>query len=590
MKKHLTILIALLACLSLRAQDLIILHNGEKIPAKVTEVSETEVRFKKWNNLSGPTWVKKVSEIERIKYQKDLLLKQPTFPEGSQWDFRSCDASQKPKTKKGKCISGNEVVAQVNQLYGSGHREQIRSYVDGLPSCISRGCIYQYYYEQFLRSCDDENGYDIIRYGSIYLKAGGTAELPTVLPMVAKMVAMQGDEEESERLIKEFEHYSKSNDGLFDADIVQLRQETYELLHPYRFEEEIKGKWVVLEATRGTYDKDNPCILDIQDVSREDGIQLIPSAYKGKFVKHTDKWQIDLRDPLHFSQGIIFDAPNQLLVTRFASEQIKDRSGNEEFARMGVDEMRNTRADLIGTIASSNASFEDKLLYSGATILTTSLIEELFKSSTISSKSVQAYTFALMPRTTVTSDAAFSYVSGKNVNGTVVKNERIMNQRRLLVKWEENDSVYFISNYKSAPITLTPIDKDDPLLWEYNQIKKKERNASLIVGLSYGATATVLTGLGVNGLIKYFKNKQTDKKQKLVGPIVELATAYMLVVPTSMILGRIEDHARDDCSKINIKNRNKLIRKAEKAEKKLSVGPCYDSETNAVGASVNLNF
>ena len=577
----------LAACSSLMGQDLIILFSGEKIEAKIAEVSETEVRYKKWSNLSGPIWVKKTSEIERIKYQKDRLLKQPTFVQGEQWDFRACGSSSKQKSKKGRCVSGNEIVSQIDIFYANSNCDKIRPYVDGLPSCVSRDCIHQYYYEQFLHSCDEENEYGVIRYGTTYLKTGGTAELPTVLPMVAKMQAVQSNESEVENLIKEFERYSEANDDLFDGDIEQLRQESYALLHPYHLEDEIKGKWVVVEAKRGPYDKDNPIILDVDDVSRYNGIQLIPSAYHGSFIKHSDKWQIDLRDQLSFSQGIIFDAPNQLVITRFASEYIKDRSGNEDFARTGIEEMRNTRADMIGTIASSNASFEDKIMYSGATILATSLIEGLLKSSTISSKSVEAYTFAMMPRTQVTLDAAFSYVSGKNVNGVVVKDEKELNQRRLLVKWEESDSVYFISA-KGDPISLDPLAKNDPLFKDYNKIHKRASTTKWAVGLSTGVASACLCYYGINGAIRNFGN---DSKKGIIDLVIGVGSPFFVFcIPYAIVSTSIENKAKDSYSKINIKNKNKLIRKAEKAEKKLSLAPCYDPETNAVGASVNLNF
>lgn len=586
-KQFILLLLMILTRFSVHGQDILFLYNGEKIEAKVTEVSETEVRYKKWSNLSGPTWVKNITEIERIKYQKDRMLKQATFVQGQQWDFRSCDSSQKPKQKKGKCISGNKIVEQIDLFYSNGSWDRMLAYIKDLPSCISRDCIHQYYHEQFLHSCDEENEDDIIRYGTTYLKAGGTDELPTVLPIVAKVHAAHSNEIEVENLINEFTQYSKVNDDLFEDDILQLKKETYELLHPYKFEDETKGKWVVLEERRGPYDKNNPFILEFDDLSRDDGIKFIPNTYNGKSNKHSNKWQIGLKDPINFSQGIIFDAPNQLLITRFASEQIKDRSGNEDFARTGIEDTRNMRANLIGTIYSSNASFEDKLLYSGVTVLASSLIEELFKSSTISSKSVEAYTFAIMPRTQVTLDAAFSYISGENVNGVTVKKEETLNQRALLVKWEESDSVYFVSNYNSEPITLAPIDKKDPLLWEYNQIQKRKRTAHLIGGLSYGVSASVLTGLGVNSLVKYCNH---NGNRHLIAACVELGTAFLLVIPYSLITSHFDDIAKDDYSKINMKNREKLIRKAERAEKKLTIGPCYNPENNGIGASVNLNF
>jgi hypothetical protein len=48
--------------------DEIILKNGEIISGKITEISDTEVRYKRCGMLDGPTIVKKKSEILVIKY------------------------------------------------------------------------------------------------------------------------------------------------------------------------------------------------------------------------------------------------------------------------------------------------------------------------------------------------------------------------------------------------------------------------------------------------------------------------------------------------------------------------------------------
>ena len=590
MKIVLIILIVVFASFSVKSQDLIFLYGGEKIEAKITEVSKTEIRYKKWSYLSGPDWVKKLSDVEHIKYHEDRFLKETTFAQGKTWDFRACSSSQKPKSKKGKFVSGNEIVARINSIYANGDWDVLQSFMAKLPSSVSRDCIHQYYYERYLQACDYENEYDIIVYGDTYLRTGGETELTSVLPTIAKIFAIQGDEAEIERLINVFEKYSKANDDLFDIDIEQLRNEIDGLLHPGDPEEIFEGKWVAIERD-AIYDQFNPLIVEINDVKRYNGIQMVLPAYKGRFVRRTNQWQIAPNSPLHVSQDVIFDASNRLLITRFASEIIKDRSGNEEFARSGVDEMHNVRANMMGEIFSSNASIENKMLATGATVLTTGLLERLFASTTISSKSVEAYTFAMVPVSPVTLEASMSHVSGKSVNGAEISAEKELNQRRLFVKWEESDSVYFVSNRREsfnypAPIAFQPKDKDDPLFWEYNQIRKQEKKGKLIAGLSYGITASTLTFFGVKGLVDHFKNG----KPGLVGPVIELGAAFVLVVPYYTISSRIERRADDGYSKINIKNKNKMILKAEKAEKKLSLSPCYNPEINAFGGSLNLNF
>jgi hypothetical protein len=69
MKKVLTLIIALVgsATMSL-AQDIITLRSGDEIKALVQEVGATEVRYKKFENATGPIYVLQKAEIFMIKY------------------------------------------------------------------------------------------------------------------------------------------------------------------------------------------------------------------------------------------------------------------------------------------------------------------------------------------------------------------------------------------------------------------------------------------------------------------------------------------------------------------------------------------
>ena len=54
---------------SLFAQDVITLLNGDEIYAKVIEISSTEIRYKRFDNLDGPTIVIQKSEVFAINYE-----------------------------------------------------------------------------------------------------------------------------------------------------------------------------------------------------------------------------------------------------------------------------------------------------------------------------------------------------------------------------------------------------------------------------------------------------------------------------------------------------------------------------------------
>lgn len=50
------------------AQDIIVLRNGNEIQAKVLEIRQTEVSYKNWTNIDGPTYTKNKADIFMIKY------------------------------------------------------------------------------------------------------------------------------------------------------------------------------------------------------------------------------------------------------------------------------------------------------------------------------------------------------------------------------------------------------------------------------------------------------------------------------------------------------------------------------------------
>jgi hypothetical protein len=63
----------LLVCLSAKAQDVITTRKGTVIQAKVTDVTPTEVKYKRFDNLDGPDYSAKKSEIASIVYKNGTV-------------------------------------------------------------------------------------------------------------------------------------------------------------------------------------------------------------------------------------------------------------------------------------------------------------------------------------------------------------------------------------------------------------------------------------------------------------------------------------------------------------------------------------
>ena len=66
------ILILLLSSISVYAQDVITLRTGEQIEARVTEISPTELRYRRFDQLEGPIRIIPLAEVFAINYESGL--------------------------------------------------------------------------------------------------------------------------------------------------------------------------------------------------------------------------------------------------------------------------------------------------------------------------------------------------------------------------------------------------------------------------------------------------------------------------------------------------------------------------------------
>ncbi len=69
MKKLLLMLLFTVLFVPIWAQDIIVTTSSERIDAQVTEVSETEVKYKRQDNPDGPSFIISTSKIASIIYQ-----------------------------------------------------------------------------------------------------------------------------------------------------------------------------------------------------------------------------------------------------------------------------------------------------------------------------------------------------------------------------------------------------------------------------------------------------------------------------------------------------------------------------------------
>lgn len=108
--------------------DDIIIKNGDEIKAKVIEINSDEIKYKKCDNLNGPTYTLKKSEVFMIKYpngSKDVITPNSASPESASTQSNtssntsSINNSSQPRTEfPHKKNSGLAVVGFILGLVG----------------------------------------------------------------------------------------------------------------------------------------------------------------------------------------------------------------------------------------------------------------------------------------------------------------------------------------------------------------------------------------------------------------------------------------------------------------------------------------
>lgn len=102
MRKLFSFVIALLCVASAFADnDILIKLNSEKIEAIIEEVSDTEVKYKKANNPTGPTYILSLTEVATIVYANGDVQAIEQKPEQS-YGNTGYVFKQEPMTRDGK--------------------------------------------------------------------------------------------------------------------------------------------------------------------------------------------------------------------------------------------------------------------------------------------------------------------------------------------------------------------------------------------------------------------------------------------------------------------------------------------------------
>jgi hypothetical protein len=121
MIRYVLLLVPLLLSLTSRAQDTLVMRSGQEHTVKVLEINPTEVIYKRFDNLEGPTLIVLKADVAHIRYangtREEFAEEPPRVREGQPVISRNPDtpmAAATPKTNE--------------QLYQQGRMDAISHY------------------------------------------------------------------------------------------------------------------------------------------------------------------------------------------------------------------------------------------------------------------------------------------------------------------------------------------------------------------------------------------------------------------------------------------------------------------------------
>lgn len=137
MKQIKLLFASLIICSSLYSQDLIIKKNGDEIKAKVLEVALKIIKFKKQDNVNGPTFEILKSEVFMIKYDngtKDIINQIETITSSKAEEKDDTDPTE---TNNKKILAFTDKHRSTTIVYGlSALFGGITSYGSGVSALV----------------------------------------------------------------------------------------------------------------------------------------------------------------------------------------------------------------------------------------------------------------------------------------------------------------------------------------------------------------------------------------------------------------------------------------------------------------------
>ena len=449
------------------------------------------------------------------------------------------------------------------------------------------------YLDSFYDACENELLDSALTNAFKYILIDGKEEERVIWKFLIENYGRDGDTQNTAFLFEKFKDVSALRDNAYNKEIEYLSHNYNEVMYPITFGEIAHGYWMSL--ANNNFKEVPKYILRIDNVAIDSGTTILSSPrtpWNSERSKYYWYYSFGTENYiLRKSQKTFCDENEKVLKLRFATE--KERGGNTDRSRQQITENRQWQADMHGKINSSDMGVGEQLAAGVVTDVAAGLLDALAISLGAGSKTVEAYyveTKAISPKL-MNANITYKRVKATSLGYTTTK-EYKPNQKESFVKWEEADSVLFISP-KGKPIYPWNLSVNSSLLNEYNMIKKEYnfwKPKYCLPTLAITAVGSYIMACGISkmsdSIKEYEYDKKTSDRHAIQGSLIFSIGLSAIVGSIGFTHDLISLKRQFAYDEINKKNMDKMRKKAGE----FSMQPYLNPDEESIGMNINVIF
>lgn len=350
--------------------------------------------------------------------------------------------------------------------------------------------VLHHYYNKFYEA-GSNNELDVATINAFkHVMLGGREDEDFMWDIIITKYGSANEINNTRFLMNKFNDISAARDSVYQHTIDSLKTVYYDVLYPSSLRE-MCGYWVSVNDTtqEGNLTDAPEYIINVADLTCPNGTTIL-SAPKCNWAskKKKDHWQNKTYDnlKLRYSCETGYNQETQTVQLIFSDQSKK--IANTKLQHQALDMTQNLEATLSATLesfqkelnrglANNRINFGTWGAYTGAgfaiglgaQLAIAAVVFAIMYASNI--ESAQRYEILLTQQAPKVLDATIRYAFARYNynNGHIKQTEDI--KKLTFVKWEESDSIVFISD-KGKPIFIgEEVPADSPLLIEYNANK-----------------------------------------------------------------------------------------------------------------------